>query len=1172
MKKLGLVFAGGGGKGAYEIGVWKAFKEFGVDKNISAVSGTSVGGLNGVLFAKDDFEQALKVWQEMNPQKILQINPQKVITALGMFFPQARVATIVANKLGFLESEGIFTQKGLESIIRDSLKEGDLQDKIPAYICATDISNPLSLKPVYKKLNELDYETIVKYLLATSAIPAAFSKCEVEGTTLLDGFLTDNTPIKPIVEDEKCDKVIVVMLGRSENITKEKLNYPDVNFWEITPTGDTKESLGSLDFKSETANSLIDMGYNDTVAILQNLYEFLLVEQEYLQKGETLRVQNEGFKKNISNNSLLRSEYKQLEKNHNDINSLQFLLENQKQKKSLVQTTKKDMLTLDVIKQGLEQDLNSFDLELIDKELDNVLEQMGSNSQEISKFAFDSVTALASNNGKINYQIEQGFFSMFIGGITGSNHKLQADINLNFSNAIYANTQMIKKLAQRNNLTLDVCIALGNKVNYLAQGQNYLQAQNNQQLQMIAGLRDAFFTLADITKNAIQSNTARIEKLEYGQELLNWNHHIKASIKGLNSYDAIMKVVSSYYKITNKYKDDTSDFLYATLINCGFDEMTINPSAFVEYIVDNKDKELMLFQDNDKSDFLPVPKNYEPYIPVFASISKVYDTQKDMKYADIISDIEEKYNLDLDTDISGVNFAFELYSGFKISAKMKKSLKDTKKNMYERIENITHILKDDNLYAMFEKDIEKLKTAIEDFKVMVPIIGKFSSGKSKLLNSYIANDVKLFEVDTNPTTAIACEIRYGVQNAIKLYDKDNNESIIGINEYKAEAFREAVYTQYFLNYPKLQYRNELVLIDMPGFESSNLNHNNAINRYFNKGHHYILALSCETTNDNSILKHIKEILSYGAKFSVIITKADKKLPKDIEALKKVVKQNIQNKYPSEEFFIGTSSAFKMQLEDFEKIIDSIYQDACNIFEQNINDVMLLKNIKDNYKKLLNVPNDTLELEKKIVSDRQVFEEEITKLNKKLQELKFTIVSEGKIKLIDKVQSVLNANISSLVSSAKNNTLSQTITELLRPSLNSMFRDIIRQSLQTVQKESLDISKELDISLSISQIDTKLSFFEVIKNFFFDSQNKEIKEKLKKDTIPKVMRDMDGNIAKELEALFDNIQNLIDEQIENKREKAKQFEEEIKEQMSLKTEDFEKIQTKYKTSLERLEEL
>lgn len=48
-KKIGLVFAGGGGKGAYHIGVWKALREYGIDKNITAVAGTYSLGVSSGL-------------------------------------------------------------------------------------------------------------------------------------------------------------------------------------------------------------------------------------------------------------------------------------------------------------------------------------------------------------------------------------------------------------------------------------------------------------------------------------------------------------------------------------------------------------------------------------------------------------------------------------------------------------------------------------------------------------------------------------------------------------------------------------------------------------------------------------------------------------------------------------------------------------------------------------------------------------------------------------------------------------------------------------------------------------------------------------------------------------------------------------------------------------------
>ena len=66
-QKWGLVLAGGGGKGAYQIGVWKALREFGLEEEIAAVSGVSVGALNAVLFGLGSLDQAEDIWKHIDP-------------------------------------------------------------------------------------------------------------------------------------------------------------------------------------------------------------------------------------------------------------------------------------------------------------------------------------------------------------------------------------------------------------------------------------------------------------------------------------------------------------------------------------------------------------------------------------------------------------------------------------------------------------------------------------------------------------------------------------------------------------------------------------------------------------------------------------------------------------------------------------------------------------------------------------------------------------------------------------------------------------------------------------------------------------------------------------------------------------------------------------------------
>lgn len=70
MKNIALVLSGGGAKGAYQVGVWKAIVESGLYENIDTISATSIGAINAVLFSSYQLEESLGFWREINRSKI----------------------------------------------------------------------------------------------------------------------------------------------------------------------------------------------------------------------------------------------------------------------------------------------------------------------------------------------------------------------------------------------------------------------------------------------------------------------------------------------------------------------------------------------------------------------------------------------------------------------------------------------------------------------------------------------------------------------------------------------------------------------------------------------------------------------------------------------------------------------------------------------------------------------------------------------------------------------------------------------------------------------------------------------------------------------------------------------------------------------------------------------
>lgn len=272
-RDFALVLAGGGGKGAYQIGAWQALKEFGLDKRIGAVAGTSVGALNGALFAQGDFDTALKAWQSVDNDRILQIEKSRYLDALKKF------------QLSRVFTDGIFSSQGLTAMIENY---GNLEkvNRSPVTLIATccritdfslrDFKLP-ELKARYFRLNDMPPEKISAVLLASSAIPLVFDSILIDGDRYVDGGLVDNVPILPVY-NLGYRKIIVINLDMYFRLPREK--YRDADIIEVAPEHSRSETLSSiLDFNPDSICSHIQQGYKDTSQVLSARFKLPLLRR-----------------------------------------------------------------------------------------------------------------------------------------------------------------------------------------------------------------------------------------------------------------------------------------------------------------------------------------------------------------------------------------------------------------------------------------------------------------------------------------------------------------------------------------------------------------------------------------------------------------------------------------------------------------------------------------------------------------------------------------------------------------------------------------------------------------------------------------------------------------------------------------------------------------------------
>lgn len=276
-RKVGLVFSGGGGKGAYEIGVWKALEHFGITPNIGGVSGASVGALNAALFAQGDLATAEAVWRSISPEAVMTLN--------GPVSGLQRFLDLFDKDLDkwlqeYLSNRGILSKEGLSRLIQEYI-QADLMRTFcgPVYVAAYNLTRK---QLVYfdlletRSLDELEYQ-----LLASASIPMIFGETYLNDDVYLDGgipILGDNTPVTPLY---RCGfrRLIVVHLSREVPVDRDR--FPDCDIIEITPSDNLGDIFsGTMNFNQQKLQLLIEQGFRDAYQVLEPLRHIHSIQRE----------------------------------------------------------------------------------------------------------------------------------------------------------------------------------------------------------------------------------------------------------------------------------------------------------------------------------------------------------------------------------------------------------------------------------------------------------------------------------------------------------------------------------------------------------------------------------------------------------------------------------------------------------------------------------------------------------------------------------------------------------------------------------------------------------------------------------------------------------------------------------------------------------------------------
>lgn len=269
-KEYGLVLDGGGARGAYQIGAWKALKEAGV--KISAVAGTSVGALNGALICMDDLEKAEKIWSEMEFSHVMSVDDDW----MRQFFQGEQKLGDILAELGRVFRDGGVDAAPLRKLIHENVDEEKIRGCGKEFFIVT--FSLTDMKELELSVSDIPEGRLEDFLLASAYLVGFKNEPMEDGKRYIDGGIFNNVPADVLVEKGYTDLIEIRIYGPGR---EPRVSLPeDGEMYQIGP----RVKLGSIiEFERERSRQNMKIGYYDAKRMLYGLEGIIYyIEQEHL--------------------------------------------------------------------------------------------------------------------------------------------------------------------------------------------------------------------------------------------------------------------------------------------------------------------------------------------------------------------------------------------------------------------------------------------------------------------------------------------------------------------------------------------------------------------------------------------------------------------------------------------------------------------------------------------------------------------------------------------------------------------------------------------------------------------------------------------------------------------------------------------------------------------------
>ena len=399
------------------------------------------------------------------------------------------------------------------------------------------------------------------------------------------------------------------------------------------------------------------------------------------------------------------------------------------------------------------------------------------------------------------------------------------------------------------------------------------------------------------------------------------------------------------------------------------------------------------------------------------------------------------------------------------------------------LQNLQQVYKLQEKYSLAAEFLKNVLSKFDDFQVTTPIVGKFSTGKSSLVNALLGKNY--LAVDLTPETAVPTEIIYDSEEKILIYDKTGDDvKKISFDEYVTASFYADSVEKISLKIDDdfLKSVSTVKIVDMPGLDSDVELHNRAIDDYLPNSLAYILTIAAtEPVLQSSIITFLKELEIYKMPVYIVITKSKSVTPPQLQECIENIKSELAKYIALKDVKLVCTNAKgrkdDIDIEAFKEILLEIEANSQKIFLAETNKTILQESSRlTQY--LSSVIQQTELRPSEIEGKKEDCQRDLERLKTQLERTKteFNSQAENSISVIQsKVNEALNSSASSLASALANGSdingrINSIVRETLTSAINSEFTPKFRRYLEKINRcVHVDINSNFQIQTSESNV-------------------------------------------------------------------------------------------------------